>query len=100
MRRSRRDDDGGCVHAGAIAGGMTDGAVLGDARKAECLLGESDWQLAAFLPGNAERTIAAWSRQQIAKYAWQHVKDRVGHAAIRFGAQRADRKSTRLNSSH
>src|SRR3546814_16441412 len=71
------------VHAGAIAGVMTDGAVLGDARKAEGLRGESDRQLAAFLPGKAERTIAAWSRQQIAEYAWQHVKDReIGRAHV------------------
>jgi hypothetical protein len=43
----------------AVAGGVADGAVVGNTVKADLFLGEADWQFLALLPGHAKGGIAA-----------------------------------------
>jgi hypothetical protein len=76
-----------------VAGGVADGAVVGDAGEADGFLGETHGQFLAHLPGHAERGVAARDdlailRKLLREDPGQHVEDPVRHAGIVFGANR------------
>ena len=75
--------------ARAVVRRVTHGAVVADARKADGLLGEADRQFVPLFPRDAERGVAAGTRQLLGKHARQHVEDPVRDAGVALAADRA-----------
>src|SRR5439155_21049339 len=74
---------------GPVARGVTDRAVVRDAGEADELLREADGQLLALLPEDAERAVAARSRQVLREHPREHDEDPVRDTRAALGADRA-----------